>query len=119
MTEENSASAKVYPTAERGKLSILDMLEYFVKHGAMRVSDLHIKIGTPPAYRIDQKHVFSPNRKSVPRELIHSPFSYCADVRRPAVYISGLMVARQHSPCGRLIIKGCNCTLSEKPYGRV
>ncbi|MHC4566815.1 MAG: type IV pilus twitching motility protein PilT [Planctomycetota bacterium] len=53
MTEENSASAKVYPTAERGKLSILDMLEYFVKHGAMRVSDLHIKIGTPPAYRID------------------------------------------------------------------
>jgi hypothetical protein len=52
MTEENSASAKVYPTAERGKLSILDMLEYFVKHGAMRVSDLHIKIGTPPAYRI-------------------------------------------------------------------
>jgi twitching motility protein PilT len=53
MTEENSASAKVYPTAEHGKLSILDMLEYFVKHGAMRVSDLHIKIGTPPAYRID------------------------------------------------------------------
>jgi len=53
MTEENSASAKVYPTAERGKLSILDMLEYFVKRGAMRVSDLHIKVGTPPAYRID------------------------------------------------------------------
>jgi len=53
MTEEYSASAKVYPTAERGKLSILDMLEYFVKHGAMRVSDLHIKVSTPPAYRID------------------------------------------------------------------
>jgi twitching motility protein PilT len=29
------------------------MLEYFVKHGAMRVSDLHIKVGTPPAYRVD------------------------------------------------------------------
>jgi len=53
MTEEYSASAKVYPTAERGKLSILDMLDYFVKHGAMRVSDLHIKVGAPPAYRID------------------------------------------------------------------
>ncbi len=53
MAEENSASAKIYPTAEHGKLSILDMLEYFVKHGAMRVSDLHIKVGTPPAYRID------------------------------------------------------------------
>ncbi len=53
MTEEYSASAKIYPTAERGKLSILDMLDYFVKHGAMRVSDLHIKVGAPPAYRID------------------------------------------------------------------
>ncbi len=53
MTEEYSASAKVYPTAEQGLLSILDMLEYFVKHGAMRVSDLHIKVGTPPAYRVD------------------------------------------------------------------
>jgi twitching motility protein PilT len=29
------------------------MLDYFEKHGAMRVSDLHIKVGTPPAYRID------------------------------------------------------------------
>lgn len=53
MTEEYSASAKVYPTAEQGSFSILDMLEYFVKHGAMRVSDLHIKVGTPPMYRID------------------------------------------------------------------
>ncbi|MEA3224400.1 MAG: PilT/PilU family type 4a pilus ATPase [Planctomycetota bacterium] len=53
MVDEHSASAKVYPTAEQGTLSILDMLEYFVKHGAMRVSDLHIKVGTPPAYRVD------------------------------------------------------------------
>ena len=53
MAEEYSASAKVYPTTEQGLLSILDMLEYFVKHGAMRVSDLHIKVGTPPAYRVD------------------------------------------------------------------
>ena len=53
MAEEHSASAKVYQTAELGKLSILDMLTYFEKHGAMRVSDLHIKVGAPPAYRID------------------------------------------------------------------
>ena len=53
MTEEYSASAKVYPTAEHDKFSILDMLDYFQKHGAMRVSDLHIKVGAPPAYRID------------------------------------------------------------------
>ncbi|MHC4329361.1 MAG: hypothetical protein ACYSWW_14710 [Planctomycetota bacterium] len=53
MAEEYSATAKVYPTPEHDKLSIRDMLDYFEKHGAMRVSDLHIKVGTPPAYRID------------------------------------------------------------------
>jgi len=53
MAEEYPGSAKVYPTTEQGNLSILDMLDYFEKHGAMRVSDLHIKVGAPPAYRID------------------------------------------------------------------
>ena len=53
MTEEYPASAKVYETTELGKFSLLDMLNYFEKHGAMRVSDLHIKVGAPPAYRID------------------------------------------------------------------
>jgi len=53
MTEEYSASNKVYPTAEQGNFSIRDMLDYFEKHGAMRVSDLHIKVDAPPAYRID------------------------------------------------------------------
>jgi len=28
-------------------------LAYFEEHGAMRISDLHIKVGAPPAYRID------------------------------------------------------------------
>jgi len=53
MAGEYSASAKVYPTAKQGDFSILDMLDYFEKHGAMRISDLHIKVGAPPAYRID------------------------------------------------------------------
>jgi len=53
MTQSYSASAKVYPTENRGKLSILDMLTYFEEKGAMRVSDLHIKVGAPPTYRID------------------------------------------------------------------
>ena len=50
---EYSMDAKVYPVGENIALSMSDMLEYFEKHGAMRVSDLHLKIGTPPAYRID------------------------------------------------------------------
>ena len=45
--------AKVYPAGEGAFLSMTDMLAYFEKMGAMRVSDLHIKIGTQPAYRID------------------------------------------------------------------
>ncbi len=53
MAEEYPVTAKVYPTAEHDKFSILNMLEYFEKHGALRVSDLHIKVGTPPAYRVD------------------------------------------------------------------
>jgi twitching motility protein PilT len=53
MTEEYPASAKVYLTEDGVKFSILDMLAYFEKYGAMRVSDLHIKIGIQPAFRID------------------------------------------------------------------
>jgi len=53
MAEEYPPSAKVYPTENLGKYSILDMLKYFEEHGAMRVSDLHLKVGAPPAYRID------------------------------------------------------------------
>lgn len=48
-----SISTKVYSGNDGGKLSISDMLSYFEKHGAMRVSDLHIKVGSAPAYRID------------------------------------------------------------------
>jgi twitching motility protein PilT len=44
--------AKVYP-GEEGALSITDMLSYFEKRGVMRVSDLHLKVGAKPAYRVD------------------------------------------------------------------
>jgi twitching motility protein PilT len=53
MAQDYQGTAKVYPTENLGNLSILDMLAYFEEHGAMRVSDLHIKVGAPPAYRID------------------------------------------------------------------
>jgi len=44
--------AKVY-AGEEGTLSITDMLTYFEKRGVMRVSDLHLKVGAKPAYRVD------------------------------------------------------------------
>jgi len=53
MEKSYSADAKIYPAGEGAFLSLNDMLAYFEKMGAMRVSDLHIKIGTQPAYRID------------------------------------------------------------------
>jgi len=43
----------VYPTEDMGQLSILDMLTYFEQMGTMRVSDLHLKVGAPPMYRVD------------------------------------------------------------------
>jgi len=53
MAEGYVVTAKAYHTDNMGALSIYDLLTYFEKKGAMRVSDLHIKVGTPPAYRID------------------------------------------------------------------
>jgi twitching motility protein PilT len=53
MAEEFLISKKAYPAAEQGLLSLADMLDYFQKRGALRVSDLHLKVGAPPAYRID------------------------------------------------------------------
>jgi len=53
MAERYPDTAKVYATEKLGKLSIRDMLAYVEEHGVMRVSDLHIKVGTSPAYRID------------------------------------------------------------------
>ena len=43
----------VYPTENMGDLSIQDMLNYFEQMGTMRVSDLHLKVGAPPTYRVD------------------------------------------------------------------
>jgi len=43
----------VYPTENKGQLSIQDMLNYFEQVGTMRVSDLHLKVGAPPTYRVD------------------------------------------------------------------
>ncbi|MFA6185923.1 MAG: ATPase, T2SS/T4P/T4SS family, partial [Phycisphaerae bacterium] len=53
MTEQYAVTAKVYKTADNGDWSIEDMFEYFKKHGAMRVSDLHLKVGVQPTFRVD------------------------------------------------------------------
>ncbi len=47
------ATKTVYSSIDNGELSIHNMLEFFEKMGTMRVSDLHLKVGAPPTYRID------------------------------------------------------------------
>jgi twitching motility protein PilT len=53
MAEGYPPEAKVYATEDLRHLSILDMLNYFHEQGPMKVSDLHIKVGCPVAYRIN------------------------------------------------------------------
>ncbi|MDD5459829.1 MAG: PilT/PilU family type 4a pilus ATPase, partial [Phycisphaerae bacterium] len=53
MAENLRVDNKIYPSEERGLMSIEDMLRYFEEKGAMRVSDLHLKVGAPPTYRAD------------------------------------------------------------------
>lgn len=53
MSERPSIDEKVYNVSADRKLSVRDLLEYFSKHGSMRVSDLHLKVAVPPIYRLD------------------------------------------------------------------
>ena len=84
MAEENPISAKVYSAAELGEFSMLDMLGYFQEHGAMRVSDLHIKVGAPPTYRIDGNLVRlkGPNVTTEVAKKLISPFLNEENIRK-------------------------------------
>lgn len=53
MAEEMTVHKRIYPGSDGNLLSMIDLLTYFEKQGALRVSDLHIKMGTVPAYRVD------------------------------------------------------------------
>lgn len=53
MSEHANLDTKVYAADGDRKLSMKDLLDYFSQVGRLRVSDLHIKVGCPPVYRID------------------------------------------------------------------
>ncbi|MGD8452046.1 MAG: PilT/PilU family type 4a pilus ATPase [Phycisphaerae bacterium] len=53
MSDRPDQDTKLYAISEQKKLSMRDLLEYFARHGSLRVSDLHLKAGSPPIYRID------------------------------------------------------------------
>ena len=51
--EKLTLDHKVYQVDAERRLSMRDLLDYFSQLGRMRVSDLHIKVGVPPIYRVD------------------------------------------------------------------
>ena len=53
MSDQAKLDEKVYQATDSKELSMTDMLDYFSKHGSLRVSDLHLKVGCPPVYRLD------------------------------------------------------------------
>lgn len=53
MPEPEGLDAKHYTAANGKSYSMRDLLNYFARHGSMRVSDLHLKPGCPPVYRVD------------------------------------------------------------------
>jgi twitching motility protein PilT len=53
MAEQPSKKTALYTLSHGRTLSVQDMLDYFSREGSMRVSDLHLKAGAPPTYRVD------------------------------------------------------------------
>jgi len=59
MEDPAQLDKKVYAATTASALSLRELLEYFTQHGgSMRVSDLHLKAGSPPVYRVDGRLVF-------------------------------------------------------------
>jgi len=53
MPDKPTLDSKVYAAGADRRLSMQDLLDYFSQVGPMRSSDLHIKINSPPIYRVD------------------------------------------------------------------
>ena len=53
MFDMSRLQEKVYAADQDRTLSLADLLEFFSSRGTMRVSDLHLKVGCPPIYRVD------------------------------------------------------------------
>jgi len=75
MSSKFTLDTKVYDAAPDRQLGMRDLLDYFSQVGPMRASDLHIKVGSPPVYRVDgllQKMKGSPLDAQTVRTLAES-----------------------------------------------
>ena len=53
MSAMEALDKKVYTASDNRQMSMLDLLALFKRQGSARVTDLHLKIGRPPCYRVD------------------------------------------------------------------
>ncbi len=53
MSQTEALSQKIYAATDSKQMSMLDLLSYFKRQGSARVTDLHLKVGRPPCYRVD------------------------------------------------------------------
>lgn len=53
MSNTVDLSVKAYAASPTERFCLQDLLNFFEKHGSLRVSDLHMKVGLPPIYRVD------------------------------------------------------------------
>ncbi len=53
MSQTEALSQKIYAASDSRQMSMLDLLTYFKREGSARVTDLHLKTGRPPCYRVD------------------------------------------------------------------
>ena len=75
MEKTGKLDLKFYQISETKKISMRDMLKFFYEHGSLRVSDLHLKVNSPPHYRIDgdlQPMKGPPMDKQTVEALAHS-----------------------------------------------
>jgi len=49
----SSLDERIYAVSPTKKVSMRELLSSFRRHGAARVTDLHLKTGMPPTYRVD------------------------------------------------------------------
>lgn len=78
MIDLSKLETPVYPISKDRTLSMKDLLDYFSQVGRLRVSDLHIKVGVQPVYRLDgamQRMKGPPMTLSVVEALVKSILS--------------------------------------------
>lgn len=53
--ELGALDKKIYAVSDSKKVSLRELLSSFKRHGVARVTDLHLKTGSPPTYRVDNE----------------------------------------------------------------